>query len=120
MNKFIKISLRILPIIMMGLVFVSNAVFGIAIAEPTAGAPIGTITTASSSVYTTVTTIVQMLAVAAVVIAGVRYMFASAEAKGDIKNQTIGLVFGAILVFMAIPVLNFIQGAASSVIPVTP
>lgn len=56
-------------------------------------------TNAVQGVWKTVLLILQILAVAAIVIAGVRYMFASADAKADIKKQTITLVVGLFLVF---------------------
>jgi hypothetical protein len=35
-------------------------------------------------------------------------MFASADGKADIKKQTVGLIVGAILVFGASTVINFV------------
>mgnify|MGYP004616030657 CR=1 FL=1 len=71
---------------------------------------------AVGSIWSTVLTILQILAVAAIVIAGVRYMFASADQKADIKKGMIGLVIGAILVFAASTVVQFIISATTSVI----
>ena len=71
----------------------------------------GNITT---NIWSTIITIVQILAVAAVVFAGVRYMFASADAKADIKKQTVILVVGAVLVFGASTIASLIQTAATS------
>lgn len=59
-------------------------------------------------VWGTVILIVQVLAVAAVVFAGLRYMFASADAKADIKKQTVILVVGAVLVFGATFIIDLI------------
>jgi len=70
----------------------------------------GTITGKVGGIWATVSTVVQILAVAAVVFAGVRYMFASADAKADIKKQTVILIVGAVLVFGA----TFILGIVSS------
>ena len=61
-------------------------------------------------------TIVQILAVAAVVFAGVRYMFASADQKADIKKSMGILAIGAVLVFGATVVLSFIQNATNQVL----
>lgn len=63
---------------------------------------------AVSRVWGTVTLILQILAVAAIVITGIRYMFASADQKADIKKQSIGLIIGAILVFAASTIVGFI------------
>ena len=43
-------------------------------------------------------------------------MFASADQKADIKKGMIGLVIGAILVFAASTVVQFIISATTSVI----
>ncbi|MDD2627642.1 MAG: TrbC/VirB2 family protein [Clostridia bacterium] len=59
--------------------------------------------------------IVQILAIASVVFAGVRYMFASADQKADIKKQTIMLVLGAILVFGAVNIMEIIGGALTGI-----
>lgn len=71
------------------------------------------ITTSAKNVWGTITTIVQILAVAAIVFAGVRYMFASADQKADIKKSMGILAIGAVLVFGATLVLNLIAGATS-------
>ena len=64
----------------------------------------------------TVLTVLQILAIAAVVFAGVKYMFAAADQKAEIKNGMIGLVVGAILVFAASTIVQFIINAANEVI----
>lgn len=70
---------------------------------------------AVTRIWGTVVLIMQILAVAAIVIAGVRYMFASADAKADIKKQTIGLVVGAILVFAATTIIDFIVNVTKEI-----
>ena len=66
--------------------------------------------------WATVVSIVQILAVAAIVFAGLRYMFASADQKADIKKSMGTLAIGAILVFGATTVIRFIANAANQVI----
>lgn len=69
------------------------------------------ITTASNAVkktWNTVKLILQVLAIAAVVFAGVRYMFASADQKADIKKSMGILAIGAALVFGATYIIDFI------------
>lgn len=63
---------------------------------------------AISRVWSTVELILKILSVVAVIVAGVRYMFSSADKKADIKTQTFGLIVGAILVFAGSTVINFI------------
>lgn len=58
----------------------------------------------------------QMLSVAAVIITGIRYMFASSEGKADIKNQSFGFIVGAILVFAASTVVGFIVDVTEEVV----
>ena len=74
------------------------------------------VTNAAKNVWSTVVTLVQILAVAAVVFAGVRYMFASADAKADIKKQTVILIIGAVLVFGATAILTLVSNATGSII----
>lgn len=71
------------------------------------------ITKAAKNIWSTIVTIVQMLAVAAVVFAGVRYMFASADQKADIKKSMGILAIGAILVFGSTVIIQLIAGATS-------
>lgn len=76
---------------------------------------VGSINDAANRVWSTVLTILQIAAVAAIVIAGVRYMFASADQKADIKKGMIGLVIGAVLVFAASTVVQFILTASKQI-----
>ena len=59
-------------------------------------------------VWATVVTVVQVLAVACVVFAGLRYMFASANQKADIKQGLMYLAIGAIFVFGAITIIDIV------------
>lgn len=54
--------------------------------------------------------IVQLLSLIIVVITGIRYMNASAEKKADIKTGMINLFRGALLVFAASTIANYIVG----------
>lgn len=72
-----------------------------------------------NNIWGTVTLVVQVLAIACVVFAGLRYMFASADAKADIKKQTIILVVGAVLVFGATWIIQIIADATKSMTNVT-
>ena len=57
-------------------------------------------------IWGTVLLVLQICAVAAFVLAGVRYMFASADQKADIKKSMGVLAIGAVLVFGATTVLE--------------
>ena len=118
MKKFTKIMAKVLPIVLVGLLIVGN-VFGVGKvneSELTGGKASEEIGNLSQNIWATVALIVRILAVAAVVFAGLRYMFANANDKADIKKQMITLVIGAILVFGATFVINFIAGASEQVL----
>ena len=66
------------------------------------------VTNVALNIWSTVVTIVRILAVAAVVFAGVRYMFASADQKADIKKSMGILAIGAALVFGATYLLQLV------------
>lgn len=111
-----KFMLRVMPIIFVTLLVIAPTVS--AVYDPLANNPtqsIGTVDTAVQKIWGTVLTVLQVLAVAALVFAGVKYMFASAEGKADIKNGMVGLVIGAILVFGASAVIKMIIKASEEV-----
>lgn len=112
-----KFMLRVMPVLFMALVIWSGTVYGIDVAAPKGNEVSGNLQTVMNKVWGTVQAVVQVLAVAAVVIAGIRYMFASADAKADIKKQTIIIIVGAVLVFAAVPVLTMIQNIARDILP---
>lgn len=74
------------------------------------------VVTGVDKIWATIILIVQIVSVACVVIAGVRYMFASADKKADIKNGIMYLILGAIFVFAASTVIRFIFNIGNSVI----
>lgn len=73
---------------------------------------------AVGSIWKTVKVIVQILAVAAVVFAGLRYMFASSDAKADIKRSMGILALGAILVFASTTVIGFVVNVSKDALKV--
>lgn len=108
-----KFMLRVMPIILVAVIMIGNSAF--AAVDPYN--PTGTLKGADTlinNVWGTVLTVLRVLAVAAIVFAGVKYMFASAEGKADIKGGMVGLVIGAVLVFGASIVVEVIMNAASS------
>lgn len=72
---------------------------------------VGTVNNAVKKVWSTILTVLQILAIAAIVYAGVKYMFAAADDKAEIKQGLIGLAVGAILVFGASSIVQFILNA---------
>ena len=60
------------------------------------------------NIYTTVLFLIQIASVAGIIICGIRYMYASADSKADIKAGMMPLVIGIILVFCASTVAQFV------------
>lgn len=60
------------------------------------------------NIYTTVLFLIQVASVAGIIICGIRYMYASADAKADIKAGMMPFVIGIILVFCASTVAQFV------------
>ena len=73
-----KFMLRVMPVIFVVVLVACNCIYA---------APITAVTDFAQKIADTAITVVQILAVAAVVLAGVRYMFASADQKADIKKE---------------------------------
>lgn len=62
----------------------------------------------TKSITSTILTILQIAAVAGIVVCGIRYMFTSADQKADIKRSMIYLVIGCIIVFATSTVVQFV------------
>lgn len=117
MKRSRKIMLRLVPVfLVLTLICVSTSnIFAISATQPSTGTPNSKITGLANNIWGTVAVIIQILAIAAIILAGVRYMFASADEKADIKKQTIILVVGAILVFAAVPIAKWIGTTANDI-----
>ena len=97
MKKSKKIILRSMPIVMACLTIVTMlttmpvyaVTSGVDPNYPTGGNQFTTVSTLGGSLWSTITLIAQIAAFAAIIFAGLRYMFASADQKADIKKQTI-------------------------------
>lgn len=115
-----KFMLRVMPIVLVALLIVGNTVFAADVNSiwnaGNTGGGVSKVDNAVSKVWATVLTVLQIAAVGAIVFAGVKYMFAAADQKAEIKNGMIGLVVGAILVFAASTVVQFIINASKEVI----
>ena len=118
MKKSKKIMLKVIPVLfLVFMVFVSTSgVFGVDPVAPTNGTSSSKISGLTGNIWSTAVVVIQTVAIASIVLAGIRYMFAPADVKADIKSQTIILVVGAILVFAAVPIAKFISGAATEII----
>lgn len=121
MKKSKKIFLRVLPVLIVLMVVFTTNVFAKGTKEGFGSFTNNMTVTANksgktidsiSNVWGIILTVLQVAAIAAVVFAGVRYMFASADSKADIKKQMIWLVIGAVLVFGASTVIQLITNFA--------
>ena len=105
--------LRVMPVVLVAMLLVCNCVFAVDIYNPTGS--LGGTDKLINNVWGTILTVLRVCAVAAIVFAGVKYMFASAEGKADIKSGMVGLVVGAVLVFGASIVVEVIMNAANTI-----
>ena len=114
-----KKIMKIMPVVLVMCLVLTNvfATSGVSTEFPNATQKVDTVTNAASKVWGTVVTIVQILAFAALVFAGVRYMFASADQKADIKKGMGYLALGGILVFGAASVVKFLMKTATTLFP---
>lgn len=112
MNKLMKI----IPVVLVVCMVLTVVFADVSTNFPTGGSGIGNVNTAARKIWGTVLTVVQILAFAAIVFSGVRYMFASADQKADIKKSMGILAIGAILVFAASSLVQFIVNAANDVL----
>lgn len=86
--------------------------------DPNAGSNSGTMTGVTGlvdRVWATAITVVQVLAVGCVVFAGLRYMYASADRKADIKKGMMYLAIGAVFVFATTTVMKFVYNVGNSI-----
>lgn len=123
MKRSKKIILTVLPILFVLMFVFTTNVFADVIStnfdEITGGTEIDSVTSTARNVWKTIALILQIAAIAAIVFAGVRYMFASADTKADIKKQMVILVVGAVLVFGASTVVQFITGITNEALNTT-
>lgn len=122
MKRMMKSIMKVLPVVVLvlGIVIATTYVeagnTNLSIPNSITGTASNKIKTATGNIWATVVGIAQILAIGAVVFAGLRYMMSSADQKADIKKSMGTLAIGAILVFCAATVLKFIQSAANQVI----
>lgn len=116
MKKKMFMIASMLLVLTVAMVVVAPVFADISTSFPSASGSIGKVDTGVKKIWGTVTTIVQILAFAAIVFAGVRYMFASADQKADIKKGLGMLTIGAILVFAASTVVKFVIEATGQII----
>lgn len=113
MKKITKI-LTIVFVICLALTCVFTEVYAdVGTTMPSGSGSIGSIDNTANKIWGTVLKIVQILAFAAIVFAGLKYMFSSAEQKADIKKSMGILAIGALLVFAASTLVNWLLSVAN-------
>ena len=80
------------------------------------GTALGAVTSRVGSIWETFEKIVQVLAIAAIVFAGLRYMFASADGRADIKKETAILILGAVFVFGAVKIATLVYSVVDDLL----
>lgn len=101
-----KKMVKILPIVMV-MCIVLTSVFAVDVpTDAPTGSVAGSVTTVAGNVWATIASVIQLLAIAAVVFAGLKYMFASADSKADIKKGLGILALGAAMVFGSVTILR--------------
>lgn len=116
MNNSYKILFKIMAIVFIGIIIASNVsiVFADVLSDfnstdfNAGGESVEKIDTAVLKIWKTVVTILQIVSVAAVIITGLKYMFASSEKKADIKSMSLGFIVGAVIVFGSSFVVSFV------------
>lgn len=71
-----------------------------------------------SNVFGTIFSILKVLGVAGIVVTGVKYMYASGNDKGQIKQSLIYVVIGTLFIFGADIVVKFIEEVWINVSPI--
>ena len=95
-----------LPAFILGVIFFTSADTLLSIAKT---ANLGNTWDAfSNNIYATIAEIVRLLAFGGILFMGVRYLFASAEGKAELKTNMTAVVIGLTLVFSASSVVSYI------------
>ena len=114
-GKNMKKLMKLLPVVLM-VCLAFTSVFAIpldGLNDINNGTAANNITNTARNVWKTVSDIILILAAAAIVFAGLKYMFASADQKADIKKSMLVLAIGALMVFGATAIIRLIASATS-------
>ena len=75
----------------------------------------GTVSDITGNIWSTIKVVAYVLAVGTIVFAGLKYMFASADQKADIKKSIGILIIGAIFVFGATLIIDIVSNVTNDV-----
>lgn len=74
--------------------------------DPSGGSVVSAVSNTVPKLWGVVITGVQVIAIGCVVFAGLRYMFAPAGQRADIKKNMIYLIIGSMLIFGAVTIIQ--------------
>lgn len=69
-----------------------------------------------ASIFTLVVTVGKFIAVASILFMGVKYIFAGADAKAQLKEKSPAMIIGIILIFCTLTVLTLISNTVNGII----
>lgn len=117
MKKILKVGIKVLPVVLMIMLVLSPMVFAADIISTSISSS-GTSTQTKiyiSKIWDIVKMILQIAAIAAIIFSGVKYMFASADQKAEVKKSLGILALGAFLVFGATIFIDIILKIAEDI-----
>ena len=113
--KLRKYSKIIIALLIIATICTSlNVVLGTRVSIPEGGPVNGGASTAANNIVGAVITMVQIIAFAAAVILGIKYITASPDGKAEIKKSATQYVVGAVILFAASGILQIIKNFAVS------
>lgn len=122
MSKIKKILFRCIPIVFLIFYIVECNVYGTMDTifdytnMPGREDSIEIVDSSLKKIWGSIELTLQIASVAAFIFAGVRYMFASADQKADLKKSMMFLVIGSVFVFAASTVVGFIVRSFESIV----
>ena len=109
---------KIIPVLLMFCIILTN-VFGFGNGFDPSIVPVGDdveeIKAPIEKIWGTISLLLQVCAVGGIILTGVRYMFAGADAKADMKKTLPLLIIGMVIVFASTFVIDFVVDVVKEV-----
>ena len=112
-TKLIAMVLTVIMVATISTMVLAENIGGVDINPKTSEAP-SELTNMGNNIIGIIQVIGSLIAVAMVLVIGIKYMMGSAEEKAEYKKTMIPYLVGAILIFAAIPLLSMIRNFASN------
>lgn len=111
MKKFTNRLIAFIPFMMLALVFVANPAFasGASIPQITAPKVDGQVSTMVGTILGYIQYAGIVIGVGTLIFVGIKYMQATGDQKGEIKNLAINYIIGAFLIFGAAAILEVVK-----------